>query len=109
MTGRRTRFDQAAPCPDQLMEELGCIVARVDSGRSTGIAAGAVLTDGRTDLITHGDARAGSSVDEDTVFEIGSITKLFIATLLAEMAQHREVAFDDPVARLLPLAATPAP
>jgi len=39
------------------MEELGRIAAeRVDSGRSTGIAAGVVLADGRTGVTTHGDA-----------------------------------------------------
>jgi D-alanyl-D-alanine-carboxypeptidase/D-alanyl-D-alanine-endopeptidase len=75
------------------MEKLGRIVAeRIDSGRGTGIAAGVVLADGRTAITTHGDAGQGSPVHDNTVFEIGSITKLFTATLLAEMAQRHEVA-----------------
>jgi D-alanyl-D-alanine-carboxypeptidase/D-alanyl-D-alanine-endopeptidase len=37
-----------------------------------------------------------------TIFEIGSITKTFTATLLADMARDRTVALDDPVQRHLP-------
>jgi D-alanyl-D-alanine-carboxypeptidase/D-alanyl-D-alanine-endopeptidase len=38
----------------------------------------------------------------DAIFEIGSITKVFTATLLADMVQSGEVALDDPVQRYLP-------
>ena len=45
----------------------------------------------------------GRPLDGDTVFEIGSITKTFTATLLALMVQRRRrSSFDDPVASLLP-------
>ena len=40
--------------------------------------------------------------DAGTVFEIGSITKVFTAALLAEMAGRGEVRLDQPVAELLP-------
>ncbi len=40
--------------------------------------------------------------DERTIFEIGSITKVFTATLLADMAREGLVALDDPVQRHLP-------
>ena len=40
--------------------------------------------------------------DIDTVFEIGSITKVFTALLLADMVLRGVVAWDEPVARLLP-------
>jgi serine-type D-Ala-D-Ala carboxypeptidase/endopeptidase len=40
--------------------------------------------------------------DERTIFEIGSITKVFTATLLAQMALEGVVALDDPVQRHLP-------
>jgi len=39
-----------------------------------------------------------------TIFEIGSITKLFTATVLADMAEEGLVALDDPVQRYLPEA-----
>jgi D-alanyl-D-alanine-carboxypeptidase/D-alanyl-D-alanine-endopeptidase len=38
----------------------------------------------------------------DTIFEIGSITKVFTATVLADMAEEGLVALDDPVQRYLP-------
>jgi hypothetical protein len=41
-------------------------------------------------------------LDGDTVFEIGSITKVFTALLLAAMVTRGEVALDDPVAKYLP-------
>ncbi len=37
----------------------------------------------------------------DTVFDIGSITKVFTVLLLPDMAQRGEVALDDPVTKLL--------
>ena len=37
-----------------------------------------------------------------SIFEIGSITKVFTATLLAEMAREGLVALDDPVQKWLP-------
>jgi len=40
--------------------------------------------------------------DGDTVFEIGSVTKVFTALLLAEMAEKNEVGLNDPTAKYLP-------
>lgn len=40
--------------------------------------------------------------DENTLYEIASVTKVFTATLLAEMATRGEVRLDQPVAELLP-------
>jgi D-alanyl-D-alanine-carboxypeptidase/D-alanyl-D-alanine-endopeptidase len=40
--------------------------------------------------------------DERTIFEIGSITKVFTATLLADLAQEGLLAHDDPVEPYLP-------
>ena len=44
------------------------------------------------------------AMDGDTVFEIMSITKVLTSLLLADMAMRGEVAFDDPVAKYLPLS-----
>ena len=46
-----------------------------------------------------GDPRA---VGGDTLFEIGSLTKVFTSLLLADMVQRNEVALDGPAARYLP-------
>jgi CubicO group peptidase (beta-lactamase class C family) len=42
------------------------------------------------------------ALDGDTVFEIGSIAKVFTALPLTEMVCRREVALDDPVSKYLP-------
>jgi CubicO group peptidase (beta-lactamase class C family) len=51
-------------------------------------------------------AAQGAAFDGDTLFEIGSMTKVFTALLLADMALKGEVALDDPVAKYLPEGAT---
>ena len=40
--------------------------------------------------------------DADAIYEIGSITKVFTATLLADMVSRGEVALADPIAKFLP-------
>lgn len=47
-----------------------------------------------------GDTSA--AVTEKTLFEIGSITKVFTSIVLADMAGRKEVSLDDPVQSLLP-------
>ena len=49
----------------------------------------------------HG-ARRSRPPDADTVFEIGSITKVFTSLVLADMVVRGEVELDDPVAKFLP-------
>jgi CubicO group peptidase (beta-lactamase class C family) len=48
------------------------------------------------------ERKEGAAVDGDTVFEIGSITKVFTALLLQEMVSRGEVSLDDPISRFLP-------
>lgn len=50
----------------------------------------------------------GRPVDEHTVFEIGSVTKVFTALLLAVMCGTGEVSLDEPLADLYPELALPA-
>jgi D-alanyl-D-alanine-carboxypeptidase/D-alanyl-D-alanine-endopeptidase len=50
-----------------------------------------------------GDRRA---VDAGTVFEIGSVTKIFTALLLADFVRQGEVSLSDPAARYLPAETT---
>lgn len=93
----------ATVAADRTMAELERIVReRVDSKRSTGIVAGVVFPDGQTRVVAYGKAGPGRRLDASSVFEIGSITKVFTATLLSDMVQRGEVKLDDPVARFLP-------
>lgn len=63
----------------------------------------AFITEGRT---AHFD---GDPVDADTRFEIGSLSKVLTALLLAELVARGEVTHDDPVSRFLPPGAGPRP
>ena len=77
---------------------------RVDVGReSLGIVAGLIDGD-RHSFFTCGQSGSENNrpLDADTVFEIGSITKVFTALLFADMVVRREVSPDDPVAKFLP-------
>src|SRR5215470_15712392 len=63
-------------------------------------------------VISYGKMSRGSDrdVDGDTVFEIGSISKVFTAILLADMVEHGEVSLNDPISKYLPKSVkTPTP
>src|SRR5262245_16032402 len=80
------------------------LAERVDTYRdSVGLVVGIVGPEGRR-IIAHGSRAPGDPrpVDGDTVFEIGSTTKVFTALLLADMVQRGEVALTDPIAKYLP-------
>ena len=77
---------------------------RIDTSKqSVGIVVGIATPQGRR-VIRHGRFAVGDprEVGPDTVFEIGSVTKIFTAMLLADMARRGEVSVTDPVVRYLP-------
>lgn len=75
--------------------------ARVAAAPGTGIAVG-MIDHGTTKIYVAGSAGNGRAVDEHTLFEIGSVTKTFTATILAAMALRGQVRLDDPIAKYLP-------
>ncbi len=77
---------------------------RTGEGRkAVGIVVGLVDATGERYLAS-GAAAPGGAVPPgaDTVFEIGSITKVFTSLVLADMVARGEVGLDDPVAKFLP-------
>jgi serine-type D-Ala-D-Ala carboxypeptidase/endopeptidase len=83
------------------------LVNRIDTQKQgVGIVVGVIDAKGRR-VIAYGSLERGDKrpLDGDTVFEIGSITKVFTALLLADMAQRGEVKLDDPVSKYLPSSA----
>lgn len=79
------------------------IQSRVDEERAVGIVVGIMEADGTTRIFTAGEAGPGAQpLSEQSVFEIGSITKVFTAILLADMVARNEVALNDPVTKYLP-------
>lgn len=82
---------------------LAIIKQRVEEKRSAGIVVGLIGPDGRTRIVAYGDPGPGQPpLDGNTVFEIGSITKVFTATALASLVQDGTVKLDDPVQKYLP-------
>lgn len=76
---------------------------RVDTGRAVGIVAGIVNEHG-TQIVTAGKVALGAAQPPggDTVYEIGSITKVFTSLILADMIEKGEVKPGDPVSKFLP-------
>lgn len=68
-----------------------------------GVVVG-VLRDGERHLLAYGEAEKGSGMPPtgDTLYEIGSITKVFTGVILADMVERGLVALDDPVQEYLP-------
>jgi serine-type D-Ala-D-Ala carboxypeptidase/endopeptidase len=87
----------------------GPLPERVERAAQERIAAGTYQTlvfgvvDGdRSDVVAFGRLDDGKAPDGETVYEIGSITKTFTATLLARAVLAGRVTLDTPVAQLLP-------
>ncbi len=72
-------------------------------GRTVGVVVG-VLEPAGTRIVSFGKSGAadGRPLDGDTLFQIGSVTKVFTGLLLADMAVRGQVRLEDPAARLLP-------
>lgn len=77
---------------------------RIDRAKkSVGIVVGLVDEKG-TRVISYGKPSQESTqiVNGDSVFEIGSVTKVFTAILLADMVERGEVNLNDPISKYLP-------
>ena len=70
---------------------------RINDKKAVGLVVGRLQGTNRS-VVAVGTMALGSSrpVDGDTVFEIGSVTKVFTGTLLADMANRGEVQPNDP-------------
>ena len=101
------KAQEKSPIP-QDPEILRILEQRIDvEKQSLGIVIGVIDTNGRR-IVPYGrfGANDARKVDGDTIFEIGSITKVFTALALADMAKQGEVSLDDPVAKYLPTNVT---
>jgi D-alanyl-D-alanine-carboxypeptidase/D-alanyl-D-alanine-endopeptidase len=79
------------------------LVKRVELKQAVGIVVGLIEPNGRR-VVAYGNLDTGDprTVDGDTIFEIGSVTKIFTSLVLADMVSRKEVALDDPAAKYLP-------
>ena len=92
----------ASPVPeDEAIRKM--LSTRVDvQKQATGIVVGIIDSKG-SHVVSYGTMGLGDKrpVNGNTVFDIGSITKVFTALLLTDMAQRGEVKIDDPAAKYL--------
>jgi CubicO group peptidase (beta-lactamase class C family) len=89
------------PGNDEIREILA---RRIDHQKqATGIALGIIEPNGRR-VVAYGNLANGDPrvVDGGTIFEIGSVSKVFTSLLLADMVNGKEVALDDPADKYLP-------
>lgn len=83
-------------------EIAAAIKTRIDAKKAGGLVVATIEPDGSSSMAAYGNpGPAAMALDGDSVVEIGSITKVFTAILLADMAERGEVKLDDPVARHL--------
>lgn len=102
------RGQETGPVAPSDSEIRKILAQRIDADkRSVGIVVGLVSPNGRR-IIVHGslDRNDPRPLDGDTLFEIGSVTKVFTSLLLADMVRRGEVALDDPVQKYLPRGVT---
>ncbi len=96
---------QTVPTRLATPKEIQDILAeRIDKQhKSDGIVVGVISNRGR-EIIGYGkfDKKDPRPVDGETVFEIGSISKVFTSLLLSDMVLKGEVSLSDPVAKYLP-------
>ena len=80
------------------------IKERVDKyHQNFGIVVG-IISEKGSQILSYGKLGKGSAldVDGDTLFELGSVTKTFTASLLAVMVERGELNLDDPIDKFLP-------
>ena len=75
----------------------------MDLNETTGLAIG-VIKNGEKQIYTYGNISqdVNSKPDENTIFEIGSITKVFTTIALADMSNRGLLNLEDPISKYLP-------
>ena len=106
--GARPERTTAPPLPAEWMippdGSTGAVLERRIAGRDGAALVVGVIEAGETRVVSRGPV-SGPAADGDTLFEIGSMTKVFTALLLADMVRSGEVSLDDPVEQYLPAGA----
>ena len=97
-------FAQTAPRHFPSDEDLRTMLRYlVEDGETKGIVLGILEADGSRRILSYGSGGATARpLGPKSVFEMGSITKVFTGVLLADMVERGEVSLSDPVAKHLP-------
>jgi CubicO group peptidase (beta-lactamase class C family) len=100
-TGAIPSFNPLQTELDKKVDSLVMPFMRI--GNTVGLSIG-VLENGQMHVYSYGETAKDNRLvpDGNTLFEIGSITKTFTATLLAYFVQQGKLNLDDPVNKYLP-------
>ncbi|SPE61059.1 hypothetical protein SBV1_60018 [Verrucomicrobia bacterium] len=95
----------AAPTAELTDGEIKTVLRDAIEGDKLGVGLVVGMIDAQgSRLVSYGkrDDLAGQPVDGNTVFELGTLTKLFTGLLLADMVERGQMKLDDPVQQYLP-------
>ena len=74
----------------------------VDNGKHQSFFVG-IIDGENVDYYHYGTVeKNGKEIDKNTIFEIGSISKVFTTLILADMVEKNEISLDDPIGKFLP-------
>jgi len=74
----------------------------VNNGKHQSLFVG-IIDENDVEYYYYGDMAKGENpIDENTLFEIGSVTKVFTTMILADMVEKGEVNLNDPIEKFLP-------
>lgn len=105
--GDPARAEPAQP-PRAALEPL--VKSLIDGGYCPGLVVALITPTEPPQIVAWGETARGNgkAPDGNTVFEIGSVTKVFTSLLLAEAVIDKQLTLETPVATLLPKAKLPA-
>ena len=75
---------------------------KVDDGVHQSLFVGIITNEGTEKYYYGNTAKDGTPIDENTIFETGSISKVFTSLILADMVVNGEVNLDDSIDKFLP-------
>ena len=92
---------QTAKISDEVKDSVR---KRVKAAETVGLVVGVIDEAGRRHYFCHGTVGLGddSPVDEHSIYEIGSISKVFTCTVLADMVLEKTLKLTDPAEKHLP-------
>jgi D-alanyl-D-alanine-carboxypeptidase/D-alanyl-D-alanine-endopeptidase len=100
LSGCQLLTDRQPVIPQDVKEEIN---QRIENKENTGIVLGVTNPHGRTYYSSgYMTQDSGRAVNQDTLFEIGSVSKVFTALLLADLVEQGEMSLDDPIRSYLP-------
>jgi serine-type D-Ala-D-Ala carboxypeptidase/endopeptidase len=88
-------------------EDIRKLLAERMRHNGVGAVVGVIEPSGQRIVVSgRSGAANGRALDGETVFQIGSLSKVFVGLLLADMVRRGEVALDDPAQKYLPSGVT---